>query len=68
MDLFATNGLVQFYQQDIPNYWQYAQTFTLADNFFSMAKGASFPNQLFLIAAQNIVSLPILNHFLTFAL
>ena len=44
MDMFATNGLVQFYQQDIPNYWQYAQTFTLADNFFSMAKGASFPN------------------------
>ncbi len=37
MDMFATNGLVQFYQQDIPNYWQYVQTFTLADNFFSMA-------------------------------
>lgn len=53
MDGFATNGLVQFYQNDIPNYWHYAQTFTLADNFFSMAKGPSFPNQLFLIAAQN---------------
>src|SRR5947209_7966980 len=53
MDMFAPNGLVQFYQQDIPNYWHYAQTFTLADNFFSMAKGPSFPNQLFLIAAQN---------------
>jgi phospholipase C len=53
MDMFAKSGLVQFYQSDIPNYWKYAQTFTLADNFFAMAKGPSFPNQLFLIAAQN---------------
>jgi phospholipase C len=53
MDKFAANGLVQFYQPDIPNYWQYAKNFTLADNFFSMAKSPSFPNQLFLIAAQN---------------
>jgi phospholipase C len=53
MDRFAKGALTQFYQSDIPNYWNYAQTFTLADNFFSMAKSPAFPNQLFLIAAQN---------------
>lgn len=43
----------QFYQSDIPNYWQYAQTFTLADNFFSTVSGTSFGNHLFTIAGTD---------------
>lgn len=48
----------QFYQSDIPNYWAYAQTFALADKFFSTVAGPSFPNHLFAIAGEdaNIVS------------
>jgi phospholipase C len=45
--------LEQYYQADIPNYWKYAQAFTLADNMFSSLAGASFPNHLYLIAAQS---------------
>ncbi len=41
----------QLYQSDIPNYWTYAKTFALADNFFSVIMGPTFPNHLFLIAA-----------------
>jgi phospholipase C len=43
----------QFYQADIPNYWSYARSFTLADNFFSVIRGPSFPNHLFSIAAED---------------
>lgn len=43
----------QYYQSDIPNYWQYAQNFTLADNFYSAIAGPSFPNHLYTIAGQN---------------
>jgi phospholipase C len=43
----------QLYQSDIPNYWQYAQNFVLADNMFSSLHGASFPNHLYTIAAQS---------------
>ncbi len=43
----------QLYQEDIPNYWAYAQTFTLADNFFSAVAGASFAEHLFSIAGEN---------------
>ena len=45
--------LEQYYQADIPNYWKYAQTFTLADKMFSSLAGASFPNHLYLIASQS---------------
>ena len=44
---------VQFHQADIRNYWKYAQTFALADNFFSSQYGASFPNHLYLGAADS---------------
>jgi len=44
---------VQFYQSDIPNYWKYAQTFALADNFFSSMYGGSFPNHLYFAAADS---------------
>ncbi len=43
----------QFYQSDIPNYWQYAQTFALPDHFFYTVDADSFPNHLFSIAATN---------------
>jgi phospholipase C len=43
----------QLYQSDIPNYWTYARTFTLADNFFSSVMGPSFPNHLYTVAAQD---------------
>ncbi len=35
-----------------PNYWHWASRFTLADRFFSSHRGPSFPNHLYLIAAQ----------------
>jgi len=43
----------QFYQSDIPNYWKYAKTFTLADRFFSTISGPSLPNHLFSIAGED---------------
>jgi phospholipase C len=43
----------QLYQSDIPNYWQYAQTFALPDHFFYPVQGPSFPNHLFSIAATD---------------
>ncbi len=43
----------QFYQEDIPNYWAYAQTFSLSDAFFSTVGGPSFPNHLFTIAGED---------------
>ncbi|HEX6510327.1 MAG TPA: alkaline phosphatase family protein [Chloroflexota bacterium] len=42
----------QLYQSDIPNYWRYASTFTLADHFFSSVSSNSFPNHLLSIAGQ----------------
>jgi len=44
---------VQFQSTDIPNYWTYAQNFTLADNFFSSMYGGSFPNHLYYAAADS---------------
>jgi phospholipase C len=43
----------QYTQADLPNYWTYAQTFTLADHFFSSLQGPSFPNHLYTVAAQS---------------
>jgi phospholipase C len=39
----------QLQQADIPNYWAYAQRFSLADHFFSTVMGPSFPNHLAMI-------------------
>ena len=36
----------------IPNYWQYAENYTLCDAFFSSLEGPSAPNHLYQIAAQ----------------
>jgi len=37
----------------IPNYWQYAQNYTLVDTMFSSIRGTSFPNHLYTIAATS---------------
>jgi phospholipase C len=37
----------------IPNYWNYAQHYTLCDAFFSSVSGASVPNHLYPIAGQS---------------
>jgi phospholipase C len=37
----------------IPNYWTYAQNFTLCDKFFSALMGPSRPNHLYTVAAQS---------------
>src|SRR5579871_316618 len=45
--------LTQMLQSDLPNYWTYAQTFTLADAAFSSLHGVSFPNHLYTVGAQS---------------
>jgi phospholipase C len=42
----------QDYNQ-IPNYWEYANKFTLCDDFFSSLMGPSEPNHLYALAAQS---------------
>ncbi len=42
----------QYKESDIPNYWQYARHFTLADRFFADELGPSFPGHTFVLAAQ----------------
>jgi phospholipase C len=43
----------QYRQSDIPDYWRYAQHFTLDDHFFSTIMGPSFPNHLAVVAASS---------------
>ncbi len=38
---------------DLPNYWAYADRFTLCDRFFSSLAGPSLPNHLYTVAAQS---------------
>src|SRR6185436_2520525 len=42
----------QFTPDDIPNYWEYAKKYALADHFFSSMMGPSFPGHMFALAAQ----------------
>jgi len=53
MDGFLPWEQVQYTQQDIPNYWAYAQQFGLSDNFFTDVPTNSTPNHLSWIAAQS---------------
>ncbi len=39
-------------KEDVPNYWNLAQSFALCDNYYTEVKGASCANFLMLIAAQ----------------
>ncbi len=43
----------QLHQDQLPNYWRWAEDFTLFDNFFASAQGPSFPNHLYSIAATS---------------
>lgn len=43
----------QYQESDIPNYWQYARHFVLADHFFANVLGPSFPGHTFVLAAQS---------------
>lgn len=43
----------QLHKDQLPNYWHWARSFVLADNFFASAQGPSFPNHLYTIAAQS---------------
>ncbi|HEX6463736.1 MAG TPA: alkaline phosphatase family protein, partial [Vicinamibacterales bacterium] len=43
----------QYTEADIPNYFDYARSFVLADEFFSSLTGPSFPNHLYTVAAQS---------------
>jgi phospholipase C len=45
-------AFAQYIEDDIPNYWQYARHFALADHFFSGMLGPSFPGHMFVLAAQ----------------
>jgi phospholipase C len=45
-------ALSQYHESDLPNYWQYARTFTLGDRFFANVLGPSFPGHTFVLAAQ----------------
>jgi phospholipase C len=48
----------QYGEQNIPNYWRYAQQYTLCDKYFTAVAGPSTPNHLMLIAADS----PIINN------
>ena len=43
----------QYARADIPNYWKYAERFTLADRFFSSIYGPTGVEHLWIIAAQS---------------
>ncbi|MEN3336529.1 MAG: phospholipase, partial [Acidobacteriota bacterium] len=46
-------SMTQFRDSDIPNYWNYAEHFVLADHMFSSLAGPSFPNHLYTVASQS---------------
>jgi phospholipase C len=50
---FGPCNMVAAQQSALPNYWSMAQDYVLGDNFFSSLHGPSFPNHLFIIAAQS---------------
>ena len=50
---WAINAVSYYDSTSIPNYWNYAQHYTLCDNFFSALRGPSQPNHLYTVAAQS---------------
>lgn len=54
-------AFTQMWQQDIPNYWKYAQTFVLGDHMFSSEHSDSFPNHLYTVGATSdgVVAIPL---------
>ena len=53
MNCFTDVGYSEFHQNQIPNYWAYAQHFTLADAFFSSIYGPTGVEHLWTFAAQS---------------
>jgi phospholipase C len=49
----AKYAYTQLTQEQLPNYWHWAENFVLSDRFFASVNGPSFPNHLFTIAAQS---------------
>lgn len=50
----CTHAALGFFDgRDIPNYWAYAQHFTLADHFFSSLMGPTMPNRFYTVAGQS---------------
>ena len=49
---WVSNTISYYDDSVIPNYWEYAQQFTLCDAFFSSVRGPSTPNHLYIVAAQ----------------
>src|SRR5258708_5849576 len=43
----------QYFEKDIQNYFNYARSYLIADNFFSSMTGPSYPNHLYTIASQS---------------
>ena len=43
----------QAYEQDLPNYWAYAQNYALGDEMFSSEPGPSYPQHLYSVAASS---------------
>ncbi len=48
----ALAGYSMFRREGIPNYWAYADRFVLADHFFTSMYGPTFPEHLYVVAAQ----------------
>ncbi len=63
----SQNGLdvadSQYTQQQVPDYWAYAQKYAIADHFFSTIMASSFPNHLALImgTANNTYDNPVMD-------
>ncbi len=47
------DSYVQYHAGDIPNYWRYAEQFTLGDRFFSSVYGPTTVEHLWVIASQS---------------
>jgi phospholipase C len=50
---WTNHSLTQFDRPGVPNYWCYADHFTLGDNMYSSLMGPSFPNHLYTVGAQS---------------
>jgi phospholipase C len=53
MNCFQDVGYTQFAEDQIPNYWAYARSFTLADRFFSSIYGPTGVEHLWTFASQS---------------
>jgi phospholipase C len=53
MNCFSPYGYYQFHANQIPNYWAYAKSFTLADEFFSSIYGPTGIEHMWTFSAQS---------------